>query len=175
MAITKAAKGKIKDAVAEKFGKANAAIVAEYAGMTMEQLTELRCSLRESGAEFQVMKNRIAKIAIKESAPDKEPLSEHLKGPIGVAFLYDDAAAGTKAVLKFEKDFEKFKVTGGVMDGKSLGAKELKAISDLPSKEVLLGQIVGSLVSPHRGILGVLNGVPRQLVQVINAIKDQKQ
>jgi large subunit ribosomal protein L10 len=61
------------------------------------------------------------------------------------------------------------------MDSKKLSAKDVKAIASLPSKEVLLGQIVGLLVSPHRGLLGVLNGVPRNLVQVINAIKEKKQ
>ena len=60
------------------------------------------------------------------------------------------------------------------MDGKSISAKDLKAIASLPSREVLLAQIIGSLVAPHRGLLGVLNGVPRQLVQVISAIKDKK-
>jgi large subunit ribosomal protein L10 len=65
-------------------------------------------------------------------------------------------------------------VTIGAMEGRKMTLAELKALSNLPSKEVLLSQIVGSLVSPHRGLLGVLKGVPRQLVQVINAIKEKK-
>ena len=77
-------------------------------------------------------------------------------------------------MLEFSKGHGNLKVTAGHMEGAVLSAEELKAIADLPSKEVLLGQIVGSIVAPHRGLLGVLNGVSRNLVQVINAIKDKK-
>ena len=76
--------------------------------------------------------------------------------------------------MDFEKDHPSFKVAGGVVDSSAVGPAELKALADLPSKDVLLGQIVGSLVAPHRGLMGVMNGVSRQLVQVINAIKDTK-
>ena len=77
-------------------------------------------------------------------------------------------------LLDFAKAHDKLKVTAGHMEGSVVSTDQLKAIADLPSKEVLLGQIVGSMVSPHRGLLGVLNGVSRNLVQVINAIKDKK-
>src|SRR5690606_16796794 len=110
----------------------------------------------------------------KEDSPESEPITSHLTGPVGVVFIKGDAAATAKTVLEFAKDKDAFQVRGGLMDGAAVSLNELKAIADLPSKDVLLAQIVGSLVSPHRGLLAVLNGVPRQLVQVINAIKDTK-
>ena len=174
MSKDRATKEAVKKDLEERFSKASAAIVAEYRGLTVAELTELRTELRKSEGEFQVINNRIAKKAIDDGAPENAPIKDKLTGPVGVVYAFGDAAATTKAVLKFAKDNEKFKITGGVMEGSALNEADLKAIADLPSKEVLLAQIVGSLVSPHRGLLGVLNGVSRNLVQVINAIKDTK-
>jgi large subunit ribosomal protein L10 len=174
MAMNKAAKGALKVDLAGRFQKANAAIVAEYRGLTVSDLTALRVKLREAKAEFKIIKNRVAKVSIKEDAPACLSLAKDLKGPIGIVFCYGDTAQAAKSLLDFGKDKEIFKVTAGVMDGKAITPAEIKAIASLPSREVLLGQIVGTLVAPHRGLLGVLTGVPRQLVQVINAIKDTK-
>ena len=167
-------KSQLKDVLAGKFGKSNAVIVAEYRGLTVEEITELRVKLREVDAEFKVIKNRIAKKAIESDVTEMKDLSDKLVGPLGVVYAYGDSAQATKTVLDFAKAHDKLKVTAGHMEGSVVSTDQLKAIADLPSKEVLLGQIVGSMVSPHRGLLGVLNGVSRNLVQVINAIKDKK-
>lgn len=174
MALTRAAKQALKADVAEKFKNSKTTIIAEYRGLTVAELTQLRAKLREAEAEFKVVKNRVAKVAIREDAPEAGVISDNLKGPVGVVFVYGDTAAAAKSLVDFEKDKEAFKVTAGVMEGKAISSADLRAIASLPSKEVLLGQIVGLLVAPHRGLLGVINGVPRQLVQVINAIKDLK-
>ena len=168
-------KEQLKTVLSERFQKSNALIVAEYRGLTVEEVTDLRVKLREAGGEFRVIKNRIAKKAIMEDANSSlSSLSDSLKGPVGVVYSYGDSAQVTKTTLDFAKSHPKFVVTGGHMEGALVNEQQLKAIADLPSKDVLLGQIVGSLVSPHRGLLGVLNGVSRNLVQVINAIKDKK-
>lgn len=167
-------KEQLRTEFAERFKKSGAIIVAEYRGLTVEQVTDLRIKLREATAEFKVLKNRVAKKAISEDLPDLESLSDKLKGPIGVVCAYGDSAQAAKTTLEFEKANPNFKVTAGHMEGSTISRDQLKAIADLPSKDVLLAQIIGSLVSPHRGLLGVLNGVSRNLVQVINAIKDKK-
>ena len=174
MAMSKARKAVVKQDITERLKKANAAIVAEYRGLTVAELTDLRVKLRESKSEFKIVKNRVAKVAIKEDVADVAPISDALKGPVGLVIVYGDAAQAAKSLIEFGKDKENFKVTAGVMDGKAVTAADLKAISELPSKDVLMARLVGTLVAPHRGILGVLNGVPRQLVQVINAIKEKK-
>ncbi len=175
MAMDRAQKAALRDSLAERFEKANGAVVAEYRGLTVAELTELRVKLRASGAEFKVLKNRVAKKAIEAKSPKTAAILNDLKGPIGLVLINGDFAAATTSLLEFGKErAELFKVTAGVMDAKRVSLDDLKAISELPSKEVLLGRIVGTLVSPHRGLLNVLNGVPRNLVQVINAIKDKK-
>ncbi len=167
-------KEQLRQTTAERFKKSKAVIVAEFRGLTVEEMTQLRVSLRKASAEFRIVKNRIAKKAISIEHPEMEGLSKSLKGPIGLVCAYGDTAQATKAVLNFEKDHPNLKVTAGHMEGTAVTKTQLQAIADLPSKEVLLAQIIGSLVAPHRGILGVLNGVNRNLVQVINAIKDKK-
>lgn len=175
MAMDRKSKEALREVAEGRFGKAGAAVVAEYRGLTVASLTELRKELRKVNAEFRIVKNRVAKKAVLGKAESAKELADSLKGPVGIAFLYGDAAAGAKALTEFEKNNELFKITAGVMDAKKLSAKDVKAIASLPSKEVLLGQIVGLLVSPHRGLLGVVNAVPRSLVQVINQIKEKKQ
>jgi large subunit ribosomal protein L10 len=174
MAMDRKGKEALREVAEGRFGKANAAIVAEYRGLTVASLTELRKALKKVNGEFRIVKNRVAKKAVLGKAENAKEIADSLKGPVGIAFLYGDAAAGAKALTEFEKSNELFKITAGVMDARKLSSKEVAAIASLPSKEVLLGQIVGLLVSPHRGLLGVLNGVPRNLVQVINAIKEKK-
>jgi len=174
MSKSKALKNEVRQDIASRLEKSNAAVLAEYRGLTVGELSKLRVELRKAESEFAVINNRIAIKAIENDAKDCEPIKDLLKGPLGIVYSYGDVAASAKVILEFAKEHKKFKVTGGVMDGAALSVDELDALSNLPSREVLLGQIVGSLVAPHRGIMGVMNGVTRNLVQVINAIKDQK-
>ncbi len=174
MAISKAKKHELRKDFAEKFSEVDSAIIANYSGLTMTQLTDLRRSLREMDSTFKVIKNRVAKKALEDEAKEFGDLSEHLKGPVGVVFVKGDIAQVAKAVLKFEKDNDAFEVTGGVIDKSVVSLDELKAISDLPSREELLAKIVGSIASPSRGLVTVLSGVSRNLVQVLGAIKDKK-
>lgn len=175
MALTKSAKEEIRKSIAAKFNESNSAIVAQYAGLTVAELTELRQELRKSNTRFTVMKNRLAIKSIETDGVEKiKEISSLLKGPVAVAFVKGDPAQAAKSLLNFQKEHPALEIKGGLVDEKAVSVKELAAIADLPSKSELLAKIVGSLVSPHRGLLNVLNGVPRNLVQVINAIKDTK-
>lgn len=167
-------KVQLKNEIAEKLGKANAVILAEYRGLSVGELTDLRVELRKSDAEFKVNKNRIFKRALEEDRKEFESLKDELVGPVGTVFVYGDTAQATKSLLEFNKGHENLKVKCGFMDGQSVDESALKAIADLPSREVLLGQIVGSLASPSRGLVTTLSGVARNLVYVINAIKEKK-
>ena len=174
MAKSKAAKAALRDECAERFNKAQASIVAEYAGISANDLAALRVELRKIDTEFKIVKNRVAKKAIESAAQDSEALKDKLTGPVGVAYLNGDVAAGAKAMLAFATGNDKFKVTGGVLEGKALSVDEIKALSELPSKEELIAKIIGTLVAPHRGLLHCINGVGTNLVRVISAIKDTK-
>lgn len=174
MAMSKNEKLVLGESVAGELERANGIILAEYRGLTVEQVTKLRIELRKSDSVFKIVKNRVAKKAIETRASGYSDVLSDFVGPIGILYSFGDVAAATKSALEFEKDNEAFKVKVGVVENKKVETNELKALADLPSKDVLLGQIVGSLASPSRGLVTVLNGVSRQLVQVINAIKDTK-
>lgn len=175
MAKTKAAKIEIGKDIASRFVQAKASILAEYRGMKAEELRELRGDLRAVGCTFEVVKNRVARKAITEAAPKVSDLANMLKGPLGIVYLMKDVGEGAKTVIKFTKEkSELFKVTGGVMDGRLVSTKDIEAIAELPSREILLSRIIGSLVAPHRRLLGVLNGVAGNLVRTIAAIRDRK-
>lgn len=168
-------KEKLRTVFAEIFNGAEASIIAEYRGLTVEELTELRRSLRPIQGRFRVLKNRVAKKALADEAKEYGSLSDALKGPVGVAYFKGDPAQAAKSVLKFAEDHPNFIVKNAVVGNAVMSQSELKALSDLPSREVLLGKVVGSLISPHRGLMYALNGVSSNLVRVINAIKDSKQ
>ena len=166
-------KNTLREGLVSRLEKANAVILAEYRGLAMSELTQLRASLRKSNAEFKISKNRIVKKATEGTSYAQ--LIENMKGPLGVVYSYGDVAQATKSILDFSKDHSNLKVTVGVLDGSVVGMSELERISSLPSKEVLLAKMLGSIMAPHRGLVTVLSGVSRQLVQVINAIKDKKE
>ena len=175
MAKSKAAKIELGHELADKFSKSKGAAIAEYAGMTAEDLAFLRRELRSAGCEFKVVKNRVARKAVDVALPESGTFKDNLVGPIGVVYIYNDIAEGAKAVVKFSKEKpEMFKLTSGLLDGRVIAISEFQSIAELPSKDVLLARIVGSLVTPHRRLLGALNGVSQNLVRVIAAIKDKK-
>jgi len=172
MAMDRKAKENLRVKFEERFEKATSTVIAQYSSLTVAELTELRKNLRKVNAEFRVVKNRVARKAV--AGKKNEALSPDLKGPVGVVYIYGDPAPVAKTLIDFEKSKELFKISNGVMDNKPITPAGLKMISDLPSKEVLLGQIVGLLVAPHRQLLGIMTAVPRSLVQVISAIKEKK-
>ena len=132
----------------------------------------MRRELKAVQADFHVVKNTIAQKAVE--GRDENVISELFKGQTGVVFAYGDAAAAAKVFSESAKKFEKLKIVGGYMEKSLLTPASVEKLASLPSREVLLGQLIGTMVAPHRGLLNVLNGVPRNLVQVLNAIKEKK-
>jgi large subunit ribosomal protein L10 len=176
MPMQKSEKLEVAKAYAKRFDDADASIFAEYRGLSAEDLAGFRRELRSVGCEFKIVKNRVTKFAVDATFPEKaEGIKSALKGPLGVVYIKNDLAGGAKAVVKFSKEKEEFfKVTGGVLEGSFISVAEIQKIASLPSKEVLMARIVGSLVTPHRNLLGVLNGVSSKLVRTIAAIRDAK-
>ena len=172
--MEKSAKLKIKEEIAGELKKANSLIIAEYRGLTVAEVTALRVELKKVGSKFKVTKNRLVIKAIEEDVPDMSCVKKQLKGPVGVVCVYGDAVLAAKTALDFQKDHPKFVVTGGYMEKSKLSVNQIQDLSSLPSKEVLLGRIVGTILAPHRGLVTTLSGVSRMLVQVIGAIKDKK-
>ena len=169
---TKAFKSEKIDAMKAKFEKAQVAVVTEYKGYTVEEITNLRRNLQKEGGDYTVTKNTLAKIAIKGT--EFEALADLCKGPVAIAFGFEDQVSPAKIVSKFIKDSKKGEILGAVLDGKVLSVEETKALANLPSKEELYAKMLGSINSPASGIVGSVNAVMASLTRAVAAVRDQK-
>lgn len=147
----------------ESFKGAETIVFADYRGITVEQDTALRTELRKAGVTYSIIKNTLAVRAAKEIGYDA--LEEVFKGPTAVAYSSSDAIAPAKILKEFEKKCDKFQVKGGVMEGRVASLAEITALASVPSREVLLSKLVGSLVSPIAGLAMILNAVHDKAVE----------
>ncbi len=169
---TKAFKSEKIDAIKSKVEKAQVAILTEYKGYSVEEITKLRRAIQKDGGDYMVTKNTLAKLAVKGT--EYEVLADLLKGPVAIAFGFEDQVSPAKAVAKFIKESKKGAILGGALDGKLLSAKEAEDLSKLPSKEELYAKILGSINSPASGIANSINAVMAQLTRAMAAVRDQK-
>lgn len=160
---------RLKDTV----NKSTVMFVSDFRGLNATDALELRRAIRQSGGSFTVVKNTIAKRALEDTP--YQGLSEMMKGPNGVASTEADPAALAKALVKFSSTSEGFKIKGGMISGESLSLDEIKRLSELPSKDELLAKVLSSINGPASGIVGVLLGLHRNLLNVLTAIKDKKE
>lgn len=170
---TKAFKENKISQMKEKIDKAQVAIVTEYKGYTVEEITNLRRSLQKEDGDYMVTKNTLAKLAMKGTP--YEVLADIMKGPIAIAFGFGDQVAPAKALSKFIKDTKKGEILAAAMDGKFLSADEAKALANLPSKAEIYAKMLGCINSPASGIVGGINGVMSALVRTMAAVRDAKQ
>jgi len=161
-----------RDEVVTALDKSTSIFLATYSGMTVSDLTTLRRELKSVNAEFRVIKNTVAKKALEGRAEAK--VVDLFKGQTAVVFAFGDAGAAAKKVSEAAKQNQKLALIGGYLDGTEIDSSAISKIANLPSREVLIAKILGSMIAPHQGLLRVLNGVPRNLVQALSAIKDQK-
>ena len=163
------------DAVAEikeRIEGSEIVILTKYIGMKAGQATELRARLRDANVKFKVFKNTLAKRALDEL--ELSGAAQFLDGPIAWAFA-DDPVAPAKLLAEFGKDVPVVQMNGGILEGKIISLEQLKALAELPPRDALLAQVVGTIVAPLRNIVGVLNAVPRNLVNVLDQIRKQKE
>lgn len=158
--------------VAQKIEQSAGVILCNYSGLTVKGADEFRSELRKLGAGYGVVKNTMLRRAL----PDVEGLDEHLHGTTGVVYTGDDFAAAAKYVSEFStKSKEVITIKCGVMDGAVLSQADVVAISKLPSREVLLAKLLGTLNAPITNFVGVLAGVPRKFLYALNAVKEKKE
>ena len=156
-----------------KFAKANIAIVAGYKGLTVQVLQELRHNLRRNDSEFRVAKNTLLIRAVEDT--DYKGLQEHFVGTTAVTVSYGDPVSPAKILTDFCKDHPELKIRSAALEGKVLSADDITSLSRLPSKEVLLGQMLSVMNAVPTGLVRVLSGVPRTFLYALQAIKDQKE
>ncbi|WP_079914993.1 50S ribosomal protein L10 [Paenibacillus sp. 32352] len=134
--------------VTEKLKGSSCTIVADYRGLNVAQVTELRKQLREAGIEFQVLKNTLARRAT--ASAELSELNEYLTGPTAIAFSKDDIVAPAKILTAFAKKYEHLNVKAGVVEGKVVDVNQIKALAELPSREGLLSMLLSVLQAPVR-------------------------
>jgi large subunit ribosomal protein L7/L12 len=172
--MRKEAKAQVIEALREKFSRARVAVLTECIGMGANEITELRRQLRAAGAELRVVKNTLAVLAA-EGTP-VAAAKEYFRGPLSVAIGYDDPALPAKVLRDFiakDKRDKKMRITLGLIEGKILDPARLKAVADLPSRKVLLAQLLAGMQGPLGGLVGTMNGILSNFVGTLIAIKEQ--
>ncbi len=167
------AKAAIMEELRDKAGRAQLGVLTDFTGLKVEMMSQLRRQVKEVDGELKVAKNTL----LKQSAEGDSlmaPLSDQLVGPNAVAFGYTDPVGLAKLLVKFAQEKPLFKIKAGVMGGQVLNPKDLEALSKLPAREVLLGQLLGAMQAVPTGLVTVLAGVIRGLLNALVAIKDQK-
>lgn len=157
----------------ERLTRAKAVFLADFRGMDVGKATSLRNELRSASVEYRVFKNTLLDRA--SQGTDMECLSPYLTGPTAIAISYDDPVSAAKVLSKFAKDPQgKFVLKVGVLSGKLLDVKQIQALAELPSREVLLAKMLGSMQAPATNFVGVLAALPGSLVRALDAIRAQK-
>ena len=158
--------------VAAKLAKAQALIVAEYRGLDVEHVTQLRAKARKSGLYLRVLKNTLARRAVQGTPFEK--LSDQMSGPLmyGIAA---DPVAGAKVMSEFAKDNERFVIRGGAMPNALMSAKDIKALALLPSREELLAKLLGTMQAPVAKLVRTMSEVPGRFVRTLAALRDQRE
>lgn len=148
-------------------------ILADYRGLSVAEMTDLRKKLRGANAEFRVVKNTLFKRAADGLLPVEE-LSSFLEGPTAIGFSKGDPIASAKILVEYAKDHKAFNLKVGVVDGTVYNVAQIEQLSKIPSREVLISQMLGSLNGPITGLVGTLNGILSNFVFTLQAVADKK-
>jgi large subunit ribosomal protein L10 len=166
-------KEKVVAELHEKLKDTKLAVLAGYTGMNVEKLTFLRNTLRKSGTELRVVKNTLLGIASENT--EFSGLREHFKGSLAILLNRGDVIGPTKVLVEFAKRNAELEIKVGMMNGKILSRNQLGALSELPSREVLLGKLLSVMVGVQTSLVNVLSGVPRSLIYALDAYRVKKQ
>jgi large subunit ribosomal protein L10 len=155
-----------------RLAKAQAVIVAEYRGLEVGAATGLRAKARKSGVYLRVLKNTLARRAVKGTPFEK--LSEQMVGPL-IYGIADDPVAGAKVLAEFAKENDKFVIKGGAMPNSVMSAQDVKALATMPSREELLAKLLGTMQAPMAKLVRTMNEVPGKFVRTLAAVRDAKE
>ena len=159
-------------AITEKMKAAQSIVLADFSGLTVLQMSAFRTQCREKSVECRVAKNRLARIACDNAGV--EVIKDILKGPTAFIFAPESQVDAAKLTVEFAKENEAMEIKGGVVDGQYLDAKQIVALSKVPTYDELIAKMMGSINSPARGIAATIIGVSAALVRTINAVAEQK-
>ena len=158
--------------LADDFSKAKSMVITDYLGLNVEEMTELRKKLREAGVEYKVVKNTLAKIAAEKA--EVKDVDQFIVGPTAIAFGLDDVVSPAKILVDFAEEHEDLEIKAGTLNGGIIDEEKVESLAKIPSKEELLSKAFAGMKAPMTGLVNVLQGNVRGLVQVLNQIKEQK-
>jgi large subunit ribosomal protein L10 len=161
----------VVDEVKGRFSAASAALLTEYRGLDVAAISQLRRALREAGGEYKIYKNTLVRFATQDLGLE---IDELLTGPTAIAFVDGDAAAVAKALRDSARTNPSLVLKGGLLGTKSLTADEVRALADLPSRDVLLGQVAGAMAAPLQQFAGLLQALPRNFAYGLKALLDER-
>jgi len=156
----------------EKFARAVSAVLADFRGLTVQEITDLRQQLREASLELAVVKNTLARLAVQDTAFER--LSSYLKGPTSITFSYRDSVAPAKVLSAYVKKQPKLAVRAGLFEGEIVPSEKIAEIADLPPRDVILAQALAAMQGPLAGLVGTLHGVLSTFIGTLQAIHDKK-
>jgi len=159
--------------IRDRLSRVQGAVIADYRGLDVGRMTELRKQLRQAGVEMKVLKNTLTLLAARELGLDG--LEPYLTGPTAIAFGYDDPVAPAKILSEFARKNKELEIKGGLLEGKVLDPEGVKALADLPSREVLLSMVLRAMQGPIAGMLNVLQGNIRNFVYALEAVRKKKE
>jgi len=161
------------EAIRERLNDAAAAILTDFRGLNVREISQLRSKLRDAGAEYKVVKNTLLERAAESlGIPGLEP---YLQGPTAVAFSRRDPIAPARILAEYIRQMKKLEIKAGLVEGRVLTADQIKALADLPSKNQLLAMAFGNMKSPLAGLAGVLVALQRNLVYALDQIQKRKE
>ena len=170
--MNRSGKAVIIEAVKARADKASFAVITDFKGMTVEELTNLRVSLRNAGGEYLVVKNTLAHITLTDGTHDA--IKDNFHDNCGVAFGFDDPVAVAKALSDFAKQSKLFELRCASLDGKALDAAQIDALAKLPSREQLLGHLLGTMNAVPTNFVSLFANVVRGLLYALKGIEEQK-
>jgi len=165
-------KEQIVQELAQRLIDTQAIFLADYRGINVDQATQLRRELTQAGVEYRGVKNNVLKLAAQ--GPPSEDLQSYCTGPTAIALSGTDPVAPAKILSKFAKEIDAFELKAGVLSGKLMSVAEISALAELPSREELLAHALRTMNAPITNFVGTLAAIPRSLVQVLNAIGENK-
>ncbi len=156
----------------ERLQIVKSAVLTDFRGLNVAQMTELRNRLRAQDVGYEVAKNTLLRKAATNIG--QEALHEHLSGPTGIAYSHKDSVLPAKVLKAFIQENAKLKLKAGLVEGKVIDIQQVRHLADLPGRDVLIAQLLGTLQAPSVKLIGVLQANLRQLVLVLDAIKQKK-
>ncbi|PIR55594.1 50S ribosomal protein L10 [Candidatus Peregrinibacteria bacterium CG10_big_fil_rev_8_21_14_0_10_36_19] len=175
MPLSKQQKEDIVQEMTELMKNAKSIVFADYQGLSVKDLKDLRGKMREKGVNFQVAKKTLIRLSAKNAGLDLEIPNEVLEGPVGAAFSMEDEISAAKLIHDFGKKNKNLKLRGSILEGKVLSIADTKALAQLPSREELVAKFIYVIKSPISGFHGVLNNTIAGFVRALNAVKEQKE